>query len=334
MSRRCLLAALVVFFVQSALAGGPAMSANSARELLTFDAVLEEIRDAQQTGVWNSPDWKPSVASCYLNYLIAEVRQATERDDLKLPIDFSNLKPAPLNRNLLSEHGRLHVVKDANLRHPCCSLVLADSQVSIDFAENCIIIARGAVHVRSSKNSIILAGHYVEASDCATRQPFSRHEWTAAMPLTTNLIMSGDVLHVSSAERCICCGLNGLEFTWRPDTETIALNSPPFAVKHFFPREDEPVEIKTIRAPRLPFSPTLKPTRLDRKLQLVDTERRCVVVRELGVEYRLQSGAPVTDAKGRPFPGLEEWKLSYVGVDYALFTDGRQFAGSRVKGAR
>jgi hypothetical protein len=56
-----------------------------------------------------------------------------------------------------------------------------------------------------------------------------------------------------------------------------------------------------------------------------------VVVERNGVEYVLRPEAAMTDERGQPIAGLENWKLKFLGRNYALFAKDRQYAGFYVK---
>lgn len=307
------LAAAVLVAMPSVLfARAPGASdSDLAAKLVGFEAVLEEISAARASGEWTTPGWKPIITRSYLNDLVDEVRRVTQRENLKLPIDFNGLTPPPSDGSLANQRDRLHVVKDAKLPYPISSLVLAEGNLHIARAEDCVIIARGAVCIGNSRNCVILAGHYlqlyVDTQDLLPTQS------------TVNLLMSGDLLRVTGLSRSICCGMKRIEIGG-VDAGLTVLNSPPVVIKDKTP-------IRTIDAPHLPFQAAPERDPLAGKLQIVQLLTGRIAVRETGYEYELRVGSPLNDAKGRPIRGLEGWTLNFITADYALFSNGRRWAG-------
>ncbi len=138
--------------------------------------------------------------------------------------------------------------------------------------------------------------------------------------------MSGGVLDISSAYGTICCGLDRVLLS-HSDQGTVVLNSPR--------RETSPsTKYEAIDAPQVPFTRNAAKNPLEGKLditQVVPGSTGLLVVQRGGVEYVVRPGAVVTDERGQPLAGLENWKLNFLGRNYALFANGRQYAGFYVK---
>jgi hypothetical protein len=45
----------------------------------------------------------------------------------------------------------------------------------------------------------------------------------------------------------------------------------------------------------------------------------------------VRPGSAAHDETGKPLPGMENWKLSFLARDLAVFSDGRQDAGFLIK---
>ena len=97
------------------VAKAPAAVDDFTDKLASFDEVLEEIRKVQESGDWKTAGWKPQATKNWLDYLLAEVKRATKRDRLKLPVTFDDVKPADPERAQLTQQGTLHVIKDGRI---------------------------------------------------------------------------------------------------------------------------------------------------------------------------------------------------------------------------
>lgn len=318
-------------------AKAPAAINDFADKLASFDEVLEEIRKAQESGDWKKAGWKPKATTNWLDYLLAEVKRATKRDKLRLPVTFDQVKPAAVEQALATQQGALHVIKDGRLSFARQSIILADGSVDLSLAEGCIIIARGAVTISSSQRNLIVAGQFVGVSSDRPNSirfapaPVAPNGAAPAAPAPdssdTSVILSGGILDISSAYGTICCGLERLIVSYT-NQGAIVLNSPQREV-------GTSAQYETLDAPQVPFTRKAARNPLDTKLDITQvvpgTTTGLAVVQRGGVEYVLRQGAAITDERGQPVVGLENWRLDFLGRNYALFVKDRQYAGFYVK---
>lgn len=305
----------------AALAASPGIGDGLSDKLGSFEAVLDEIHAVRLSGKWSQPGWRSELIESYLKDLLAAVSQATGRVNLKLPIDLHSLKPAPLNRKLVTHEGRLHVVENAKLSPPVRSLILADGNVNMLRAEHCVILARGAVRIVRSCDNIILAGHYIDILADDSTPSRRRNDADEVEP--GSLIMSGEMLRIGNARRTICCGLRRLEFIFPTGADVICLNSPRPQMKH--QRNGSPLSQVT-NAP-IPFFYKDEHNPLTGRFHIVRWTPSSLVLREGNSEYQLPLSSELKSFNGSSLPGLEGWKLCFVDSHYALFTNGTQYAG-------
>jgi hypothetical protein len=329
----------------SAWAKAPSTADNLDDRLVTFDEVLDEIRRAVESGDWKTAGWKPHITVSYLDYLLKEVKQTTKKENLKLPITFDQVKPAADQQGIAGQASGLYVVKDGQFSILRQSIVLADGSVDISMAEGCIIIARGAVTMSTSQKNIVLAGQFAGINYDRSTNNVAR----AALPVaidarvqpggvapaapaapqpaeTVSLLMSAGILDVSTAYGPICCGLERLVVSYA-DASTVFLNSPQ---REF----NSSNKVEVLDAPQVPFQRRQVKNPLEGKVnitQIVSGTSGMVVFQRGGMEYVLRPGSAIFDEGGKVVPGLENWTLGFLGRNYALFANGRQYAGFFVK---
>ncbi len=160
------LAVAVLSGSQTAQARTPGRDDDFSDKLISFEDVLQEIHKLEQSGDWKADGWKPRTINTWLGYLMAEVKRAARREELKLPVGFDQVKPPTPVPGMVgaTQQRALHVVKDGKFSFLRQSIVLADGSVEATLAEGCIIIARGAVTLSSSQKNVILAGEFVSVS--------------------------------------------------------------------------------------------------------------------------------------------------------------------------
>jgi hypothetical protein len=335
-----LLAVAVVISPRPSPAKAPALADDFSDKLISFDEVLEEIHKLEESGDWKAPGWKPRTISTWLNHLVAEVKRASKREELKLPVGFDKVKPAIAQPGLAlgTQQAALHVVKDGKFSFLRQSIVLADGSVEASLAEGCIIIARGAVTLSSSQNNLIVGGHFVSVSSdrpnsirVAAPLPIPNGPAPAAPPAAeganqTSVIFSAGILDINMAYGTICCGLDRVVLSYTQQGAMV-LNSPN--------REaGVSARFEAIGAPQVPFTRNVAKNPLEGKLeitQVVPGTTGHLIVQRGGVEYVIRPGATATDERGQPLTGMENWKLNFLGRNYALFANGRQYAGFYAK---
>jgi hypothetical protein len=330
------------------LAKAPALPADLSEKLVSWEDVLKEIRKLEESGDWKTPGWKPQTIGTWVSHLMAEVQHAAKRKELKLPVDFDKVKlpTDPPRPGLARAQDNLLVVKDgkfSSLRH---SIVLADGSVEALIAENCLIIARGAVSLSSSRTNVIVSGQFVGVAHDLSVPPVRAFVGNVPVPAApaapppgaVSVIFSAGILDMEAAYGTICCGLERVTVT-RASQGAVVLNSPQ---RDF----GQTSRFEAIDAPQVPFTRAAGKNPLEGKLDITQvvpgslvpdmipgqgaTEGHLIVRRGV-VEYVVRPGAAVTDERGQPLAGLENWTLSFLGRNYALFSNGRQYAGFSVK---
>ena len=304
------------------------------RKLITFDEVLAEIRKAHESGDWKTAGWKPLDTKNWLDHLLTEIKRVTKREKLALPVEFEKVKPAMGDQRLISQQNMLIVMKDGQLSLVRQSIILADGNVEITQAENCIIIARGAVTLSSSQRNLIVAGQYASVSydrlnAARLAIPIGANAPAAPAPGQENdgsVILSAGILEMSSAYGTICCGLDRVMLSIASQGAML-INSPHRELS-------TSARLETFDDPQIPFTRKAAPNLLQDKLtitQIVSGSAGLVVLERNGVEYVLRPGAAITDERGQPIAGLENWKLQFLGRNYAQFAKDRQYASFYVK---
>lgn len=306
-------------------AAGPPRTDDFRQQLVGFDEVLEQIRLASDGEVWKKSNWKPPVVEGWLDRLTTEVKRAAKSETLKLPVKFADVKAGDAAAVNAMNSSVLHVVKDGKFSFLRSCVVLADGSVEVTSAENCIIIARCGVRVSSSRNNYILAGYCIDVS----------HDMVVARPNNEatdgSLLMSRAIIRCSYGNGSICSAPDLVDL--QQATNVTFLNSPKRQVGN-------EQECKQVTDDLIPFRcRTIKNPLLERVkiTQIVPgdigaaTVGGLVVHERNGVEFVVRPGSAVHDESGKPLAGLENWKLSFLGRDLAVFSDGRQDAGFMVK---
>jgi hypothetical protein len=328
---RCAAFLAVLSLSTQAAAKGP-VAEDLTEKLVTFQEALDEIHRARTSGDWQDDGWKPHITRNYLDYFLEEVKRATKREQLALPVGFDEAKPVLQGQPFARQQPGLYVVDDGKFPLLRNSIVLADGCVEISMAENCVVIARGAVSISHSKRNFVLAGHYASVNFDRSSDPraglvVAPPGAAPAMPADVpagSVIFSGEVLDMSFAQETICCGLKRLSIS-HADPNAVVLNSPQRELSSL-------ARCQIMQAAQVPFAVRSTNNALENKLhitQVVAGTSGLAVVQGKAVEYVLRAGMPLTDDQGQPLAGLEQWKLKHLGRNYALFANGTQYAGLR-----
>lgn len=320
--------------VVNALAIAPGADDDLTLKLITFNEVLAEIRKAQESGDWKSAAWKPFDTKNWLEHLLAEVKRATKREKLELPVEFEKVKPAVGDQAGRSQQNVLQVVKDGRISIVRQSIILADGNLDVQMADGCILIARGAVTVNSSYRNVIIAGQFLGVGfdrnrnlGAAAAAPGAAPAPAAAEAESASMFFSGGILDVGTAQGTIMCGLERVIAGSYSSPVPILLNSPRQELR-------SNNRFESITDARIPFVRKAAKNPLAEKVsltQIVSGAAGLVVLERNGVEYVLRPGAAITDERGQTIAGTENWKLQFLGANYALFAKGRDYAGFYVK---
>lgn len=324
-----------------------AVTDTAARDAASFDAVVERIRTAAASGEWERPGWDDVVIARGLANLLDRVKRGTGRNDLALPVEFADVaapEPGAAGARAFArcEPGTLWVGNDADLSGGTRSIILAAGNVELGFAEECVIVAGGTVRVAHGRSNVILAGHFVHVSHDGNHAfgrrraggrrgpgppPIPRPGADPAAPEDGagprgSLILSGGVIDVSHATGSVCSAPTLVQIAHARDVTFF--NAPNVRTAH---RQNP----KQVMIDNLPLAPREKPNPIADKVKIAriiagDGPRGAAVLDHGGEELPIRPGADLRDAAGTPLPGLEGWKLSFVGEEFALFSDGRDHA--------
>jgi len=314
----------------------------STRGDVTFATMLDRIRVAAESGDWANKGWRDRDLEEGLNGLLEQAMRATGRKGLELPVEFDLVRPAAVDAPV-GGGGRLHnklwVSREptASAGHAVRSIILADGNVRVSFATECVIIARGAVEVAHGQRNVILAGHYVHVShdgnhgarprirppQLAPERPEPEQDADEEPP-PGSIVLSGGSLDISHATDTICSAPQLVEIAHANGVTVV--NSPNLRVSH---KND----LKEVQAEDLTLAPPEAANPLANRLKVTQVVHNDTVARRFaaldlgGAEIVVRPGAEIRDGAGKPVPGLEGWKLTFVCEQFALFSNGREDAG-------
>ena len=310
-----------------------AVTEPAVREAPGFDAVVERIRTAAASGEWKRPGWQDPALAGGLSDLVERTKRESGRDDLALPVKFAEVAAFDANAAGArpADHlapNTLRVGEDVNVTRGARSIILAGGNVEVAFAEGCVIVAGGAVRVAHGKSNVIVAGHYVHVSHDGNHA-FGRGGPGPAVGRRAgdgpqgSVLVCGGVVDVSHATGTICSAPTLVQVAHA--RHVTFLNAPNVQVSH---QQDS----KQVQVDKLPLAPTEKPNPIAGKIKITQLmaeggPRKAAVLDHGGVEVVVRPGGEIRDGAGNPPPGLEGWKLSFVGDEFALFSNGRDYAG-------
>lgn len=295
-----------------------------------LDALLERIRLVAAADEWQKPGWRDDVLESGVVKLYEQLQRAAKKDPLTLPVGFREVRPRKPNvegRELPFLSNELHIAKHVVVSHAKRSILLADGNLRVSFAHDCIIIARGAVSIAHGSGNFVAAGHYVHTSHDGNAPPDGKRERPAG-----SLLLSGAVLDVSHAKGSICMAPQAVRISFA--AEVTFMNSPNVEVSH----EKNCTRLGDAKTP-LASGPRKNPLAGKFKItQLVkpnDAGQGALVVLERnGIESVVRLGAEIADGQGKTISALAGWKLSFVGEDFALFSKGHEDAGFYLRSPR
>jgi hypothetical protein len=231
--------------------------------------------------------------------------------------------------------GSLLIARDIDIGFANNSILLATGNVRVAHENDCVIIAGGVAQISHSRRNVIAAGHAVQVSfdgdpRAAIRQlppgVAAGAGAAPAVPANASVLLSGGLVDVSHMTGSICAA--GAAARVSHASDAVFVNVPKVDVG------GRPQQVKQVNGAKLPSAPRPKANPLEGRLTLTqvvpprDDRRGAMAIARLGdAEIVLRPGRPIRDAAGKAVGGLEEWTLSFVGDDLALFakTDG-QFA--------
>jgi hypothetical protein len=312
---------MVLITVFALIGGGRLAVADSQRPrpaATEFDQVIDRIRSAESNRAWQTPGWKDDVIESVLKKAIAAAKSSANSDSLRLPVEFTDLKPVrpdrPFNflgKNLLVKTGTVEV------DHASKSIFLVDGSIRIGHAHDCIVITRGFADVTNCNRCVVIAGHHVNIG----------FDLGDDMPSKPSLIVSGRSMRIAHADSTICSAPEFIHVSHAKNMDFLA--SPNRDISH-----QEACRFKDKATPPIAMPlPTDVPSNLFTVRQVFDAEsnpaRQLVTVEKNGIEYVLRLGSRIADERGKPIPSWSDWSVSYISEGIVLFSDGKSDMSAR-----
>src|SRR5262249_23642357 len=137
--------------------------------------VMDGVRRTADSTRWQFSGMPDPVLTRSLDTILSEIRQATRDRTWNLPVRFGTVPPG-LGEN---PEGVIHVAMcpalfDRSIRYPTPvildagrasrSILIADGDIVLSSAQDCVILATGAVQVWNATRCFIIAGRWIEAS--------------------------------------------------------------------------------------------------------------------------------------------------------------------------
>ena len=309
----------------------------------SFATVIDRVRGATAPGA-KEQDWGEPALWEALAGLVGRVKDASGRADFDLPVEWPDVKkvvvglPPPQE----AEAGTLYVCRGGSVGRARHTVILADGSLQIQHAEQCVIIARGAVLIIHGTGNVVLAGRHIEVGfdgdpGAGMRRPPPPRGNAPAARLNAprpggSLLVSGGTIFVAHASDTVCSAPQAVRMS-HAHSSTF-LNSPnvPAARPDNFPVRpgEEPEVMRSLEAGDLgPLVPRQRPNPLEGKVKVTDVVsggvRGFAVVEEGGLERVVRPGAdlvPGGQAAAAVPAEKGGWKLVAVGDRFAVFSDG------------
>jgi hypothetical protein len=333
--RPLVLAAMAVF----ALAARAEIPRTGPLQQDTLQAVLDRIREHAANDAWKRGGLQDDAIEKWLDKLVGSVAKAAEFPDLKLPVRLVNVRPPDPEQPLgglrtRSQTGVLIVGKNVDLKNAMLrdSIVLADGSVEIESARGCVIVARGAITVRSmSSYSVLVSGVFVK---------IAQFDGEPRVATNGSLIVSRGRAEIGTAYGSLIVAPDGVGLT-RASTarDAVFINTPlPPNPRIAAPGAAAPPVGRAIQANDLPLERMSKHS-MAAKLELLgvvkteatqrpglipmlgnEMQPAGVVFRYDGRRYVADLGQPIIDEAGEPIEPLQGWKLTFAGDRFAVFS--------------
>lgn len=273
---------------------------------VSLEAILKQVSRASASRDWRRGDWNHAGLEASLEKLLDCVQAAGKRPRMNLPATFQDVRIGNGNRRLT---GAIEVVKGGSFSFVDKSILLIDGAADVSSANDSVIIATGGVQVSHGKRNVVLAGYYIEAPGDMN-----------------SLLLSGSVLKMAHAKGSICAAPTFLESAHANDV--VFLNS-----KHRNVRNT--TACREVETKRIDLGLSPRKNALERLIRVTDIQppknrqggSAHVRLRQSGEEHVAHVGKEIKSGQGRLVPDLEGWRLCLAGEIYALFTDGKEFAG-------
>ena len=243
------------------------------------DIRLEEILTRARVAAKNGG--RDKQLETLLKRLVRVLGSASGNADLKLPVEFDDVKPATDQRTL---RGNLLVADDLSRTSAHDSIIIASGFVDISSAQNCIIIAGLAAEVSFCRNCLVISGAAIDVSH-----------------LDDSILMSGWHLEVSIGEKSIIASSE-------PPQTSIFRGSTIINTRPARDRLDDGTRV--VRVPRLVLSDPNRQNPLEEVVSLTfsSSSRDGIALFRLADgtgEYVARRDAPIKHPNGREISALQ-----------------------------
>jgi hypothetical protein len=302
-------------------------AAQTRRDEQRLAALMARIRDVASLGAWlqQAPAgrrWRDPVIESALSEILTDVGNTAGRQDLALPVGFDevNASEGPARGPSIFEQN-LHVVRgdDVRILRATKSILLVDGNVQVAYADDCVIVARGAVTVVEGWRNVIVAGHYVHVSSDGST---SGRNSTAS----GSVLVSGSVLNVLHAQSSLCRAprLVRVDHAGNAtfvDCPVIQSSTETGSKRFRRARFIVPAEPKVN-----PLEEVIRVTGVTGPYEGDGRRIGAAVLKASGAELTLRWGAAPVSAHGSPVPALDGWAASMIDAGYVLLSNGEQDA--------
>jgi hypothetical protein len=299
---------------------------------LDWSGLTKRIARHAENDDWKSADWRDEVIERSLSVLLQQLNAHVANPSLELPqkiahpggADAAERPGGPLRSALLVGRGFHHVP------HAQQSVLLIDGSVDISHATNCVIIATGGVTISHSNACVVIAGEFVSISMDGSGFNFGAPR--AGETPRRSLVMSGGPLHMSHAQGTVRYSPLA-QSNWGSDCVLVNSKLVGHNMAGFGPNKPS-TEVNHVK---LGIVPRAMPNRIANQLNIKqtvdggDSTPGFVIVEQQGVETVLRPDKEICDNQGQPIPALAGWKLQFVARNYALFSNGKEYAGFAVE---
>jgi len=325
---------VVWIFIEIASIQSFAVSDDAPRDLPatdTLQAVLDHIHTHAATVAWRNGSFKDEAIEAWLKKLVGRIAKEAEQPDLKLPVTFADVRPAPDGRQALQNV----LIVGQTIRRPSTSfqnsVLLADGSVEVEGLRGCVVVARGAVHVRMvSEYSVIASGAFVK---------ITLIDGDPRNPANGSLIATRGWADVGTPHGSLIAALQGVSISRTAGSGTVLINTPPPDMTRALGGRGN--DLKSLKITDLSLEPLRQPSHTGTMafLGAVRGERTLVrnlggpivreqkemapvsaVIRYEGRRYVADLDQPIVDEAGQPVVALQDWKLTFVDEKIAILS--------------
>jgi hypothetical protein len=287
------------------------------REEAAFPVLIDHIRAAAVSGVWQKGGWSDPIVEGAIKEWAEEAAKLTGQARPDLPAGLGGVKAAQANQGKLS--GALCLVSgNGPIGFVDKSVILVDGNIKIGFAWDCIIVARGAVYIAHGDRNVVMAGHFIHVSHDGNHKEGQ---------MQGSLLMSGGVVNVSHAKGSVCSAPTMVRISHATGVTFADATNVNAGFLHGGANRDI-AGLKLRAAPQRAGNP------LQGRLNVVQVAKgndsgvgAMAVCEDNGVRFEIRPGEQIKDGAGKPIAGLEAWRLSFVGEEFALFSSDREDGG-------